>query len=77
MNLDYDPDYVAEIMAYYHAHNCVPNTLPDNYKAYLLAAGLAEYLPNAHEEYVVFSAAGGEVARASNRYSHNRRRRTA
>ncbi len=71
-SLDYDPDYVAEIMAYYHRHNCVPNTLPENYKGYLLAAGLAEFLVGAYEEYVVFSAAGGELARAANRNTHYR-----
>ena len=77
--LDYDPDYVAEIMEYYHRNCCVPDTLPDNFKAYLLAAGLAELLPNARVEYVVFTAAGGELARATNRSTHSngRPRRTA
>lgn len=72
--LDYDPVYVAEIMRYYHSRNTVPNLLPENYKAYLLAVGLAELLPGAYEEYVVFSAAGGEVARAANRFSHAKTR---
>lgn len=70
--LDYDVAYVAEIMAYYHSHNTVPNLLPENYKGYLLAVGLATTLTNCDEEYVVFSAAGGEVARAANRNTHNR-----
>lgn len=72
--LDYDPVYVAEIMRYYHSRNTVPNLLPENYKAYLLAVGLAEYLPGAYEEYVVFSAAGGEIARQANRFSHSKTR---
>lgn len=65
--LDYDPEYVGEIMEYYHSNHLVPDLLPANYKAYLLAAGLAETLPGCPFEYVVFTEKGGALARASNK----------
>lgn len=66
--LDYDPAYVDEIMQYYHDSKTVPNMLPDDYKHYLLSVGLAEYLT---PDYIVFSAAGGELARQANRNNHH------